>query len=234
MDVFSLYLPPACRREVLHEVVSFRGGDPCPAAKRALGGDLNVCLEEPRNEEEAADAQTFQDWMDAQGVVPLTIQGPTQREGSRIDCVGGPRDEHWLWHCSKRWFRGLSDHACVVATRGGTSVSTARHCNPWAMSRLSAAAVCGLRAGYRTLDHMFGIAGVGGHGDGNAPPTREHLPLREDYPCLEEARGVLEDAAGASTGAGMMAVPEVGPSEGQPGEQPGRGAPPPSRRSNVR
>ena len=223
MEVVNVYLPPDSRRAALGEVIA--GTQPAQGAppRRAGGGDINMCLWAPRNAQEAEDVGEFLRWASHMGLAPLGSGGrrpvgPGTREG--IDFIGAPMESHWLWRGQARWLRGLSDHPCLVATRLGKPVSTARRCNPWALSQVPTSGIIRLRARFRMLENCFGIARPawantaedGGGGRPEPGPCRDEHTGDPDAPCL------LADGAPAGTTAGP-ADPLGGrvPPQGGPG-----------------
>ena len=197
LTVRSMHLPPTIRGEVLDEVLATAG--PVDGSL-IMGGDINMCLAGPRDEEEADHAQRLLEWADAQGATALPLYGHTHRRGGgggQIDWITGPSAAHWEWQAQIRWQGGLSDHACVVAARSGATATIGRHCNPTSLAGLPQDAYTDLRSRFRQLGHVFGTHGLGRAEDGGRPArlgdTRETGTTREEQRCMVGVHEALRD-----------------------------------------
>ena len=189
----STYLPPSARSSVLTEIR--RCGH--PQTDLVVGGDVNMCITGPRDEAEAEETQALLEWAAEHGATALPIGGPTHRGPfgcTQLDWIAVPTQGHWEWNTQLRWYGGLSDHACVVASRSGAPASTGRHCNPASLALLPAAAFTDLRLRYRHLGHMFGLTATQGQGDcGLQRPPQSAAPRDEEFRGEDGAEVILSE-----------------------------------------
>jgi hypothetical protein len=162
-----------------------------------VGGDVNMCITGPRDEAEAEETQALLEWAAEHGATALPIGGPTHRGPfgcTQLDWIAVPTQGHWEWGTQLRWYGGLSDHACVVASRSGAPASTGRHCNPASLALLPAAAFTDLRLRYRHLGHMFGLTATQGQGDcGLQRPPQPAAPRDEEFRGEDGAEAILSE-----------------------------------------
>ena len=154
-----------------------------------------MCIADPRDEEEVADVEVFTGWAADKGIGLLPVAGPTLRRGghtSQIDSLGAPEAEHWKWSGALRWYGGISDHACLVATRGAKAASTARHCTPRVLACVPPQAFARLRGRYRLLERMFGSSG--------SEEAREWVPPEEEVPHAMRGELLGDDPPGRPRG----------------------------------
>ncbi len=194
----STYLPPGSRSIVLAEIR--RCGH--PGTDLVVGGDVNMCLMGPRDEAEAEEAQALLEWAAEHGATALPIGGPTHRRPfgcCQLDWIAVPTQGHWEWSTQLRWFGGLSDHACVVASKTGGPVTSGRHCNPASLALLPAAAFTDLRLRYRHLGHMFGLTQAHGEASCGVPQARSNADNHDDgFRGEAGASAIIGDTGGNS------------------------------------
>ena len=154
----SVYLPPQSRED------TWRAYEACgpagPADCLAVGGDLNVPLELPRNAREASLAQAISATLDHHALMDLNGSAPTHRAArseAAIDVFCVPGEAACTWRLTRQWKPTLSDHAWLEAVRLMGSATRGHGCTAAAMASLPEAAMRDLRLRFHTLGVMYQV-----------------------------------------------------------------------------
>ena len=174
----SVYLPPRDREDVwqAYELC----GPPRHADSQAIGGDLNVPLDQPRTRRETRLVQTIQATLAQHELFDLNGDNPTHRtphSEAALDVLCVTATSAASWHLQRHWKPTHSDHAWLDATCRSAGVTTARACTAAAMASLPDRALRDLRLRYAALEVLYGIPG-------DTLPNPQPPPIRP--PRLDE------------------------------------------------